>query len=109
MFSFKSKLEKTRAINTMRLLQELPPLKLCVHCQHMGSMNRCNRDMKFDYNGVTGARALVGDQHYCDNERELKNKLPGAVKDGSKCGAIGQHYLEIEYESRRWYNALPGF
>ena len=94
-FTKKITQEDVDKLNTFNALSERPMIKVCKLCKHYYSNygnDQCNRDMYPGFNRVTGADDMLGEMHYCENERELKGDRQSLVKSGDYCGAIGQFW-----------------
>jgi len=94
---FKKKItqEDVDKLNTVNALADRPMIKVCKLCKHYYSnysTEECHRDLYKGFNRVSGADDMLGTTHYCDGEREIKSERPHSVKDGTACGAIGQHW-----------------
>ena len=104
------KLEEVEELNTMRHLQEKLPLKLCQHCKHhiiKHGDGKCQRNLERDYSQVSGKMVLVGEEKFCEIEREITGTHKNLVKNGMLCGAIGQYWelsdSPYEEEKGRFY------
>ena len=94
---FKKKItpEAVDQLNTVNALADRPMIKvckLCLHYEDKHGVETCTRDLYAGFNRVTGEDDVLGDTHYCSGERELKGEREILVKNGTCCGAIGQHW-----------------
>jgi len=92
--------------NTTRALKGEPIAKICVQCVHYDRRDGqeiCMRDHRAGFHNVSGKIEEQGEIYCCNIEREIDHAFPAAVKNKTRCGAIGQFWEQNPKPRKPWY------